>query len=157
MAKAKVRPKTSSQKKLAKKKMTFFGIIYFLKDMIILAEKLKTNHKPAEDQEVSDMMLDIGLKESEDIVALSPGKISQEFRQIAPYCLVFDLGDCPLSKFSLFLVTKKISRNLFHVELARQICDFVKLYLPKNNGIISLVDVYCLYNRARGTGMNFKW
>lgn len=42
-----------------------------------------------------------------------------------------------------------------HVERAQfpvlQLADFVKLPLEKSGGMIALVDVYCLFNRARGT------
>lgn len=34
-----------------------------------------------------------------------------------------------------------------------QLADFVKLPLEKAGGMIALIDVYCLFNRARGTGI----
>jgi len=49
-------------------------------------------------------------------------------------------------------VTKETAGSLFHQELAKQLFDFLKLPLQKD-GIMSLTDVYCIYNRARGTGL----
>jgi ESCRT-II complex subunit VPS36 len=37
--------------------------------------------------------------------------------------------------------------------LARQIVDFLWTRLPAMGGVISLTDVYCLWNRARGTNL----
>lgn len=48
-------------------------------------------------------------------------------------------------------VTKESAGALYHQQLARQLADFVKLPLEKAGGMIALVDVYCLFNRARGT------
>ena len=56
------------------------------------------------------------------------------------------------------LTKESASSSSFHEMLARQICDF--LHLNKSfvtakggSGIITLTDVYCLYNRARGANM----
>ena len=52
-----------------------------------------------------------------------------------------------------------VSRNTvgnkgdFHAELSRQLCDFLQDPLSMNNGTLSLIDVYCLYNRARGSDL----
>lgn len=40
--------------------------------------------------------------------------------------------------------------NLYYSELARQLSDFLDKLLPLSSGILSLADVYCLFNRARG-------
>ncbi len=32
-----------------------------------------------------------------------------------------------------------------------QLADFLALHLDKHNGAMTLPDVYCLFNRARGT------
>jgi len=50
-------------------------------------------------------------------------------------------------------VMKNSSGDLFYIELARQISDFLQEHLKKNGGIMTLTDVYCLYNRARGTAL----
>jgi ESCRT-II complex subunit VPS36 len=40
----------------------------------------------------------------------------------------------------------------FHLELARQLADFLLAGPLKNaGGLLPLADVYCLFNRARGT------
>jgi ESCRT-II complex subunit VPS36 len=49
-------------------------------------------------------------------------------------------------------VTKQSAGALFHSELARQLCDFLAKPLQHAGGNMSLADVYCLFNRARGTG-----
>jgi len=49
-------------------------------------------------------------------------------------------------------VTKESAGNQYTQELARQLYDFLKGPLQKD-GIMSLTDVYCIYNRARGTGL----
>eukprot|EP00667_Euglena_gracilis_P010490 EG_transcript_10685 len=52
-----------------------------------------------------------------------------------------------------------VSRNTigakgdFHAELSRQLCDFLQEPLKQNSGTLSLIDVYCLYNRARGSDL----
>ncbi|KAF9595758.1 hypothetical protein IFM89_003500 [Coptis chinensis] len=48
-------------------------------------------------------------------------------------------------------VTKESAGALYHQQLSRQLADFVKLPLERAGGMIALVDVYCLFNRARGT------
>ncbi|WOL18043.1 vacuolar protein sorting-associated protein 36 isoform X2 [Canna indica] len=50
-------------------------------------------------------------------------------------------------------VTKESAGALYHQQLARELADFVKMPLEKAGGMIALVDVYCLYNRARGTAL----
>jgi len=83
-------------------------------DMVALAERLNSNHNPSEDNDVRDIMIEMGM-------VASP-------------------------------VTKEMAGNLFHSELARQLTDILDDHLiKKNKGIIALTDVYCLYNRARGT------
>jgi ESCRT-II complex subunit VPS36 len=37
--------------------------------------------------------------------------------------------------------------------LARQLADFLRPKLPAAGGLLTLTDVYCLYNRARGTNL----
>jgi len=50
-------------------------------------------------------------------------------------------------------VTKSAAGDLFFEELARQIADFLMegKKLQRLGGMITLPDLYCLYNRARGT------
>ncbi|XP_077226438.1 EAP30/Vps36 family protein isoform X2 [Tasmannia lanceolata] len=48
-------------------------------------------------------------------------------------------------------VTKESAGALYHQQLSRQLADFVKLPLERAGGMIALIDIYCLFNRARGT------
>jgi len=48
-------------------------------------------------------------------------------------------------------VTKETAGRGYHEQLARQLAQFLKKPLERRGGMMSLVDVYCLYNRARGT------
>ncbi|CAM8892093.1 unnamed protein product [Rhodiola kirilowii] len=48
-------------------------------------------------------------------------------------------------------VTKESAGAMYHQQLSRQLADFVRIPLQKAGGVINLIDVYCLFNRARGT------
>ncbi|RHY53460.1 hypothetical protein DYB34_004007 [Aphanomyces astaci] len=48
-------------------------------------------------------------------------------------------------------VTRENSGDAYHVQLARQLASFVKLPLDASGGILTLSDIYCLFNRARGS------
>lgn len=48
-------------------------------------------------------------------------------------------------------VTKEAAGALFHQQLARQLADFLQRPLEDSRGLLPLTDVYCLYNRARGS------
>lgn len=41
---------------------------------------------------------------------------------------------------------------LMFLSLDFQLADFVKVPLERAGGMIALIDVYCLFNLARGTG-----
>ena len=50
------------------------------------------------------------------------------------------------------------SASTFHELFSRQVCDFLignKAFIIRKGGsmIVTLTDVYCLYNRARGANM----
>ncbi|KAJ4796071.1 Vacuolar protein sorting-associated protein 36 [Rhynchospora pubera] len=62
-----------------------------------------------------------------------------------------DMQDWLLSVGIASPVTKETAGALYHQQLSRQLADFVKTPLEKAGGMITLVDVYCLFNRARGT------
>ncbi|XP_020680625.2 vacuolar protein sorting-associated protein 36 isoform X2 [Dendrobium catenatum] len=47
--------------------------------------------------------------------------------------------------------TDKSLQDAFQDLNALMLADFVKLPLEKSGGMIALIDVYCLFNRARGT------
>ncbi|CAK0763346.1 hypothetical protein CVIRNUC_003048 [Coccomyxa viridis] len=48
-------------------------------------------------------------------------------------------------------VTKATSGALYHRELSRQLVDFLTPRINRAGGMMPLPDVYCLFNRARGT------
>ncbi|ETV93182.1 hypothetical protein, variant [Aphanomyces invadans] len=48
-------------------------------------------------------------------------------------------------------VTRENAGDAYHVQLARQLASFLKLPLDASGGILTLSDIYCLFNRARGT------
>ena len=48
-------------------------------------------------------------------------------------------------------VTKQSAGSQYHSELAKQLVDYLEVPLETNGGMMSLTDVYCLFNRARGT------
>ncbi|BBN03385.1 ESCRT-II complex subunit VPS36 [Marchantia polymorpha subsp. ruderalis] len=62
-----------------------------------------------------------------------------------------EMQDWLLSVGIVSPVTKESAGALYHQQLARQLADFVKVPLQKSGGMLAMVDVYCLFNRARGT------
>lgn len=52
-------------------------------------------------------------------------------------------------------LSQKQSGSVYHKQLARQLVDFLRYNdkLTKAGGMMTLTDVYCLFNRARGTNM----
>ncbi|CEG35700.1 vacuolar protein-sorting-associated [Plasmopara halstedii] len=47
-------------------------------------------------------------------------------------------------------VTRENSGAAYYEQLARQLAEFLGDYMPKNGGIMTLSDIYCMFNRARG-------
>lgn len=41
----------------------------------------------------------------------------------------------------------------YHNQLSRQLADWLPQILDKNGGMIALTDLYCFFNRARGTSL----
>ena len=48
-------------------------------------------------------------------------------------------------------VTKSTAGNLYREELARELADFLAQPLEAAGGMLALTDIYCMFNRARGT------
>lgn len=44
---------------------------------------------------------------------------------------------------------------VFHKELARELVEFILPIVEREGGTMSLMDIYCVFNRARGVGMFF--
>ncbi|KAL9298240.1 hypothetical protein ACSQ67_024136 [Phaseolus vulgaris] len=62
-----------------------------------------------------------------------------------------EMQDWLLSVGIISPVTKESAGALYHQQLSRQLADFIKVPLEKAGGMINLIDIYCLFNRARGT------
>ncbi|XP_004306435.1 PREDICTED: vacuolar protein sorting-associated protein 36 [Fragaria vesca subsp. vesca] len=62
-----------------------------------------------------------------------------------------DMQDWLLSVGIVSPVTKESAGALYHQQLSRQLADFVRLPLERAGGMMNLIDIYCLFNRARGT------
>jgi ESCRT-II complex subunit VPS36 len=45
------------------------------------------------------------------------------------------------------------NKDEYHILIARQLADFLVPKLEKTGGILTLTDVFCLFNRARGTNL----
>ena len=48
-------------------------------------------------------------------------------------------------------VTRDSAGALYHQELSRQLADWLPAVLKGSGGILPLPDVFCLFNRARGS------
>lgn len=47
-------------------------------------------------------------------------------------------------------VTRENSGAAYYEQLARQLAEYLSDHMPKNGGIMTLSDIYCMFNRARG-------
>ncbi|KAG9302381.1 hypothetical protein G9A89_011431 [Geosiphon pyriformis] len=50
-------------------------------------------------------------------------------------------------------VTKRDAGSSYHQELSRQLAEFLEKILERENGMMALTDIYCLFNRARGVAL----
>ena len=50
-------------------------------------------------------------------------------------------------------LARDLSGKNYFVELAREVEKFANSILDKVGGVLALVDLYCMYNRARGTDL----
>jgi ESCRT-II complex subunit VPS36 len=52
-------------------------------------------------------------------------------------------------------VSKEISGKKFYVDLAKELASFLDSVIEQErfSGVIGLIDLFCLYNRARGTDL----
>lgn len=50
-------------------------------------------------------------------------------------------------------VTKDLSGKNYFQELAREVEEVAVTVLEKFGGVLPLIDIYCMYNRARGTDL----
>ncbi|KAI4323685.1 hypothetical protein L6164_023272 [Bauhinia variegata] len=101
------------------------------KEMVMLAEKMRQKLLSGSNSQMNAGDQEMGSKEEMQDWLLSVGIISP--------------------------VTKESAGALYHQQLSRQLADFVKIPLERAGGIINLIDVYCLFNRARGTADHFSF
>ncbi|KAF4321077.1 hypothetical protein BBO99_00002118 [Phytophthora kernoviae] len=47
-------------------------------------------------------------------------------------------------------VTRENSGAAYYEQLARQLAEYLSEHMPRNGGIMTLSDIYCMFNRARG-------
>ena len=64
--------------------------------------------------------------------------------------VMFNMGI--VSDFSTH-VSKDVSGKNYHNELANEVESFLNSVVDKMGGVVGLIDLYCMYNRARGTDM----
>uniref|UniRef100_A0A6B2LBP6 Vacuolar protein-sorting-associated protein 36 n=1 Tax=Arcella intermedia TaxID=1963864 RepID=A0A6B2LBP6_9EUKA len=108
-------------------------------DMVALAKRLNTSTFTDKDElhQYRNILMDMGMSPSMSASNTSESKVVD-----------IELVSSP--------VTKDLAGDLFHSELSRQIVDFVEknALLKKNiGGKQILTDLYCIYNRARGTDL----
>lgn len=96
------------------------------KEMVVLAEKMR-----------------LKLLAAPNVQAESTDEEDSTSRQ--------EMQDWMLSVGIASPVTKETAGALYHQQLSRQLADFVKVPVQRAGGMLALVDVYCLFNRARGT------
>lgn len=51
-----------------------------------------------------------------------------------------------------FHVSRDTAGAVFHKELARELVEFILPIVEREGGTMSLMDIYCVFNRARGVG-----
>lgn len=65
---------------------------------------------------------------------------------------MFNMGISGASDFSS-QVSKDVAGKNYHSELALELEQFLESVVEKFGGVVGLVDLYCMYNRARGTDL----
>lgn len=65
---------------------------------------------------------------------------------------MFNMGLTGATDFSSE-VSKDIAGKNFHKQLSIEVEKFLDSIIEKFGGVIGLVDLYCVYNRARGTDL----
>ena len=75
---------------------------------------------------------------------------SDEIKEIQS--VMFNMGISGASVFSS-QVSKDVAGKNYHNELAFEIEKFLETVIEKFGGVVGLVDLYCMYNRARGTDL----
>eukprot|EP01060_Flectonema_neradi_P033208 TRINITY_DN5501_c0_g1_i1.p1 TRINITY_DN5501_c0_g1~~TRINITY_DN5501_c0_g1_i1.p1 ORF type:complete len:207 (+),score=36.69 TRINITY_DN5501_c0_g1_i1:130-750(+) len=96
-------------------------------------------------KEISELARQLQKRKQSQLAAdPATGETAQEV-QIHDW--INDLG------MSSFVSKESVGGGDYHKEMARQLLDFLQEPLKLQHGIMTLVDVYCIYNRARGTDL----
>lgn len=107
-----------------------------------------------EDTKDRNMTLGAGFKDLKSLV-----EKSQELKNLAAKLKQMDDSQDPeLKEIKASManmgftggVTKDSAGKNFFPQLARELSDFIKPSLESNGGLLPMVDVFCMYNRARG-------
>ncbi|GFQ03379.1 vacuolar protein sorting-associated protein 36 [Phtheirospermum japonicum] len=150
------------------------------KEMVMLAEKMRlkllsgsTNQvdltnddEMGTKEEMQDWLLSVGIvspvtKESagamyhqqlsrQNFVVLFIIKKKKEDRKV----LQHHKANITKSQNAVYRKEKEDKRETYairHMTSPKQLADFVKIPLERGGGMINLIDIYCLFNRARGT------
>lgn len=73
---------------------------------------------------------------------------SEEMKEIQS--VMFNMG---MASDFQSLVSKTSGSGKFHTELSKEIERFLLQAMENLGGVVGLIDLYCMYNRARGTDM----
>lgn len=76
---------------------------------------------------------------------------SDEIKEIQ--AVMFNMGMADAASNFASAVNKDIAGKNFHSQLAMEIEKFLGAIIDKFGGVIGLIDLYCMYNRARGTDL----
>lgn len=110
----------------------------------------------------ADRVLDTALQDLQALMAQAQAMVdlAEQFRlQLARQppepgnqeVMAIDLSDDLVSMGIAAPVTKETAGRKYHKELARQLATFLRVPLERAGGMMTLPDVFCLFNRARGT------
>ncbi|KAB1996106.1 hypothetical protein ES319_D13G208100v1, partial [Gossypium barbadense] len=106
------------------------------KEMVMLADKMRQKLLSGTSSQTSGTNdEDMGSKEEMQDWLLSVGIISPVTKESAEF----------RNSFMVYLALKK--------SLSKTLADFVRIPLERAGGMINLMDAYCLFDRARGTGL----
>eukprot|EP00270_Netrium_digitus_P015424 TRINITY_DN5402_c0_g2_i2.p1 TRINITY_DN5402_c0_g2~~TRINITY_DN5402_c0_g2_i2.p1 ORF type:complete len:501 (+),score=140.55 TRINITY_DN5402_c0_g2_i2:216-1718(+) len=109
------------------------------KDMVVLAERMRAKLLAPSSSLSADSLPSSSLSSS---VSSIDGELEGSQQEMQDWLLRVGI---------MSPVTKESAGALYHQQLARQLADFVAVPVQRAGGMMSLVDVYCHFNRARGT------
>ncbi len=54
--------------------------------------------------------------------------------------------------FILLLIHREAAGDIYHQELSKELAEFLQPIMAQKGGMMTLTDIYCIFNRARGIG-----